>query len=221
MTGNEYNWYAALMCVVGMIKEWQTLVAGILALIAAYLTVRAIKQQIKLQQDQFDKIQTRKRWMTRATLSDALAGVTSYCQSVVKIINAPRAMPIDRPSTEIDVLKAAIEHSNHHAAERIYQLTNKYQIQIARLEGFLNTRSADCPRTHDIPMLMLNVAELQALTNSLFDYARNKSDDGPVTALTNLDVHTGLTNVTGLAEIDNFDDTRELIDQFFQQTSST
>lgn len=58
------------------LHRWQTLAAGLLALVGALVTVRAIRAQIKLQEDQHLAIRENKSRAARARMPDALSSIS-------------------------------------------------------------------------------------------------------------------------------------------------
>ena len=210
MAASAVDWCKLLMFGVGIAKEWQTLIAGLLALFGAYLTIRVINRQMRAQELQFKKIQTSKSWAARARIADALSDLTTFNSNAVRAIvhaDAPTPAP---PLEAIEALKAVIEHSEPAASERTFKLVTNFQVYRSRLESFIQRRSDATPLSSEVSELLYDAAFFQALTNSLYDYARNDSEHGPTDELSNEDVMTGLSNALTLGELssnrENYED---------------
>lgn len=197
-------------------SHWQTMIAGFLALGAAYKTISVIREQINQQnkqheehmenqkqqleqlEKQYSDTLERKKWTAQSQMPDALSGMVDYCTSVaVELGNKEPTMP-RLPSENIDALKLVIEHVERDAAQRIFELLNHYQIHNARLEDFFRLNPVRPISGPNIDQLFFDVTKLYALTVSLFDYARNGIQKDQRQSITYDEMFSALRNVMGL-----------------------
>lgn len=124
------------------LKGWQTLTTGVVALVAAWWTVRAINKQAKLQQDQLDedrrRHETRERReerVARAELPDALSNVIHYAQEYAEFWrdNDCTARPVP-PTDAMNTIKRVIGVVDDQSAETLIELVHFYQVHNARSE---------------------------------------------------------------------------------------
>lgn len=189
-----------------LIKEWQTLIAGALALIGAYITVSAVRTQIALQREQeVDRI-SRKHSASRAALPLALVEFGQYAKDsyvALKAIAASKNQSLERifkedgwvaprlpriPSTALAVLRDCIESAEPDTANGLASLIEEFQILHSRL-GSLIEDVGPCSTAiilqHNVNEQILKTIEFDIRCGNLFDYARRKSN------LTNIPIQLG------------------------------
>lgn len=187
-------------CWVGFFKEWQTLVSAVLALVAAGFTIRKIGEQIKLQQEQFDQTNESKFWSARAHLPDALSAVAGYTEAGGLALRDESAEVPEYPTREISELKSAIEHLHPGAAKRVFKLLVDLQVVNSRLRQYLQERTEGRNPDQGLAELYYDVANIRALVDSIYDYARGdheEIDDSPLSVedlLSGLRCSVGLVN---------------------------
>jgi hypothetical protein len=127
--------------------DWQPLVAGILALIAGIISVRAIFKQTEAHERQAAERRDRLVRAYRASLSDDLALVANHAKSsagaaheMLRVPNRPiTTTPLNTPSLEgqpvIDHLRMLIENHDARSGEVFADLLGCYQVQHYRLAG--------------------------------------------------------------------------------------
>ena len=131
---------------VGDLYDWQALVAGVLALLAGIVTVRAIYLQTSAHERAEAERRARLIRAYRAGLSDDLAAITKYAlksaEAAHEMLSLPSrklSMPVlEYPSLSpsvIDNLRVIIENHDARSAEIVADLVSCYQIQHSRLEG--------------------------------------------------------------------------------------
>lgn len=187
-----------------LVSEFQTLLAGVIALVAALLTVRTMKQQIRQSDDHAADIRRRKSKAARAAMPGALSALCDYAEAsayvAVRLRRAVDGNEIGRMASEemhsisapaipqdaITILRECIEFSDDEPAESITKLIRTLQVQHARLQGF----AADCRGENSGSVIVIttplnadnnvfDAAKLYASTESLFNYARAETDLAP------------------------------------------
>lgn len=186
---------------VGFLYHWQTLVAGLLALLGAFITVYVIRQQIDNQKTQYHDAIKRREWAARARMPDALSEICRYTEDATAIINNTNINMPQLPEHGISELKSVIEHIEQNASRRVFKLLSHYQVQQSRLARFLEERSTGRINAIESRERLYDIAILRALTNSLYDYARDQVQTGPDNELSRADISEGLSNSVGLINI--------------------
>jgi hypothetical protein len=182
------------------LNYYQTLLGSILALGGALLTVWIISAQIK----QSHEVDERRRLVSlraaRAMLPFALTQITEYAsESIEKIIGLlpdddeengtikipPTAILAPAlPKEALPILRECIESAEAEPARRMAELVETLQVQNSRFHGLLDklagkgmyglaTSAADA---YDVRRRIIDSLELYAMTDQIYDYARNRSD---------------------------------------------
>jgi hypothetical protein len=170
--------------------EWQTLIAGLLALAGAWWTVSAIRDQVAQTQEAEREHRLREERAARAMLPLALSALVEYALDCIRLIEhyiptggtavrsvsdgglvAPRL-----PDEALEPLQAVVRHSDDEIAKQVATIFGKLQIQRARLLGLIgrSLRDASCPMS--VPEgfdAVFDAADLHAYTVRLFEYARD------------------------------------------------
>jgi len=180
-----------------------TLVTGLAAVGAAYVSVRAVRDQIAADergiQRQLDHAATSaadekdaKLTGARAVLPITLSAICAYADSVTSILHrllrahrndGDRRIPafeISFPEPPLDAiqhLKAVIELSDANHRRVYASLVGKMQIQSARLRGYAKDAVNGETNRLDIEALALDALEVYARASLLFDYARFESEE--------------------------------------------
>ncbi len=164
-----------------LLYQWQTLVAGIIALIAAIITIMFIKTQISIQKKQLDNEILNQEDMLRRRISsgrvlllDALHEISRYSEQFVKHIygaSAANGEP-DFPQDALMIVKTVLEHAHPNATELLTQIAIRSQIFRARCENhdWKHNYITKSDRMYDGLLL-------RALAAKAFDYARGDVDD--------------------------------------------
>ncbi|MDK4730344.1 hypothetical protein [Rhizobium phaseoli] len=184
-----------------------TLVTGFAAVTAAYLSVAAVRDQIK-QAEQMERNRNQARHdAARAVLPLALSGICQYaidCSAQLRTLGnqcrggrLPSDVTIaafpDLPSGAIATLKEFIEYSSQQDRQFVSQMVSKIQVQTARLQGMRSDR----PRGTIVLRIniddhILDAAEIYGRATALFEYARRDTDCMPH-ALRAQDVYPALS----------------------------
>lgn len=137
-------------------KEWQTLIAGMLALCAAGVAYWQYRDSLY-----------RKNISARAKMMDALADVCEFAKQSFLNIEKNQEIP-NQKSNGIDVLKEGVEGLDRKTADTFHDLFVHYQVHNSR-----NLRGPQGEK-HGKEYLLYDSLLLYVLASSLFDYARKK-----------------------------------------------
>ncbi|OEO32902.1 hypothetical protein VW23_008785 [Devosia insulae DS-56] len=191
------DWFWCAMNATGKwLYDWQTMVAAIIALIAALWTIGVMRRQMKDESDRHNDAMRRKRLAARAQMPDALSELGAYVRgSASRLTGRTETLPPE-PTSSIAALKEVIEFIDDKAAERTFELVSWYQVLRARTNHGIPT-----PGTAAFPDRMYDTALLQTYINSLFDYARNEADDVDTAKPSREDMIEGLKNAFTLVHM--------------------
>lgn len=151
------------------VHRYQTLIGSLIALAAAISTILVMRKQGRQDQARHSSELDRKRKAARARMPDALSALSTYQAEVAEFLVGSREL-ISPPDLAIQTLKGVIEFIDDDASERTYELTTFYQVHQSRLSN----RQPEYE--HERVQRLFDLAWLSALTNSLYDYARGRSD---------------------------------------------
>lgn len=174
--------------------QWETLVTGIGAVVAAFFTVRRLREQISQTQKLADDQRQRRARAARATLPLALSQLAQYATSCIKglydlrpyfgrgqsvndlVQISQKCAAWELPSLSDDVLnslKECIEVIDDEPAEAIIQLIGHLQIQRSRLEEYISRARLYDP-THLVSLSNIEhamyAAEIHARTSTSFRF---------------------------------------------------
>ena len=158
-----------LHCIRQFVFDWQTLMAGLLALVGAAATVWVIRTQIDDEHERHKDAIYRKSLVARAQMPDALSELSHFTEDCVIEYDRKTKAPTNRRSGAVDVLKNAIEFIDNTTALEVFDLVSFYQVHNARLYSSIGSRGGimDSDRLYD-------TTKLRCLTDRLFSYARNE-----------------------------------------------
>ena len=171
-----------------ILYHWQTLIAGVIAFLAALWTISQIRRQIKLQKDIEEDRRKREELAARAALPLGLAKITEYAKDCVQLLAplvpadteslpaVPKGMQPPRiPPDAVAFLQASARYAAPDIASDIAVLLNILQVQNARLSSLL-TKEQDRQGVvlrQEVLDRMVDAAELMARTGNLYDYGRD------------------------------------------------
>lgn len=170
--------------------KWQTLVAGLLALLGAIATVAIINKQIS----QVDKLAAAARYRellaARCMLPVTLSRICEYATQCVEVLKpfyvadedaelvrgAFDAPPI--PRDDLSSLQACIRHGDTELQNAIADLLSEIQVQSARLRGFSSAmrEGGQLMHGHEVIEFVSDSLEIYARASNLFDYARRRNE---------------------------------------------
>lgn len=127
-------------------KDWQTLIAGIIALAGAYITVHGLRAQDEDRRE-------RKQYADRTALPSALVALHDYLKASLGILKSLRsglsgsrirfttgwvrpAIP-EIPFSAVEVIRACLETTDKDKRESLREILTQLQIQNSRLRGIL------------------------------------------------------------------------------------
>lgn len=209
--------------------EWQTLIAGGAALTAAVITVAYMKFQINLQRSQYEsdkerhgEIQRRKELAAKAGLPDALSAICKYTTGCINYLlgdEGIKGLP-DVPTDAINVVKICIEHVAPEPAQKLSELIVHYQITNSRLSNHHRTEK---PREN--VDRMYDVVCLRALTDRMFEYARNREESESASKFSHSDMILALRSCVGISEYfddeERYSSVKEIIDRRHSEHDSS
>ncbi|QRM44615.1 hypothetical protein [Rhizobium sp. BG4] len=180
------TWYCWL-------KEWQTLVGSVIAVLAALATIWMMWLQSRQEGERHKKGLERKKLASRARMPDALSEMSAYARTVGRALMDNSKFPA-APAAAMQTLKEIIEHIDDNEAEKTFELVSWYQVQHARLTN-------GNKKYHGVELddLLYDAALLQAHINRLFDYARNEEQSTPVRKATRSEMIDALKNIVTIA----------------------
>ncbi|MGE3868431.1 MAG: hypothetical protein AB7F51_02830 [Pseudorhodoplanes sp.] len=167
--------------------QWQTLIAGVLALIAAIWTIFQINKQIR----QTEKLETDKRYSennaARAVLPLALSQLTQYCREAIQFLDARRIgvigarIPpeIQLPRIEDDIVAILRESVRFADGDKVKQLSTvlaMLQILSSRLEGVVEGRTGRTVSDISARDNILYAADIHSKIDALYEYGREGAD---------------------------------------------
>lgn len=181
---------------IGQIKEWQSLIAGILALIGAFLAVLIGRQQIKAADKRATEIRERKFMAARAILPEDLSTICAYTNQCSHVVYTaikrhretqlpPNDMQMPRLNSRVPTnLQRLIEQLDKQNASQVAALLACYQVQRARFEDALNgwnnhqsgARHMSFTRSN-IEHPLIETIQLRIHANNMFDFARGELAD--------------------------------------------
>ncbi|HMT44595.1 MAG TPA: hypothetical protein PKA59_08565 [Chakrabartia sp.] len=169
------------------------MISGFLALIAASFTIGYLHKQIS-QTEKIEKDRLRRQMnAARSTLPLTLAGLCASIREIISCVYAAKS-PIrffgytqnnvfpSLPVQHISELQLVISSTdNDTVSEPISEIIREMQTLWSRIE-ILNNRTEQERRAgllHEVNTYLVQAAKIHALTESLFEFSRRQSEDGP------------------------------------------
>lgn len=200
------------------IKEWQTLIAGALALAGAGLTVWIGRRQIKAADNRAMDARERKFMAARAILPEDLSTICAYtnqCAQVVyaaiknhrKALKPPNDLQIPTLNSRVTTnLQQLIEQLDKRNAHQVAKLLNCYQVQRARLEDAIHDWGSHQPSGSHMSFTRSNIEhplietiQLRIHANNMFGFARDEEADIPAVGKPDEDTfRNAIKNVMGI-----------------------
>lgn len=169
-------------CIYKLAYDWQTLIAGGLALFGAWITVCSIKKQIKQTDDTAKDKKDRDERAAKAVLPLGLSELSAYARTCIIFIDkhfseksaVPKgAIAPQLPPGVMLILQECVRHSDTQIASEIAILLGKLQIQHARLESLVARRQGEEFLEHEVANSIADAADIEASTGRLYAYARD------------------------------------------------
>ena len=163
--------------------DWQTLVAGILALFGAGFLYVDMKQSGKFEAASIRRKHQSRRAVASLTLSQICTSARTTLKQLAdmrgqseigRILGEEVTVSLSLPDSVVPSLQSFLETTDDEdLIALLFALITKLQITITHLEGLEN------PSDHDIEVRMLDVGQVYALSECLFEYARREADFVP------------------------------------------
>ena len=165
----DFMMLAELLLPIGKIAhDWQTLIAGLLAVLVAVFTVKQLVKQNSIQRKQFDWENLRAQKVARLRLSHALSELcTYYIQCLAAWRSRDAASRPDLPKACVDVVINAAANADEDTFAVLSEVSSNLQSFNASITG----------QDVDYPAMLIDLVYLQYYTDELFDYARFKADE--------------------------------------------
>lgn len=161
-------------------KDWQTLIAGVLALVGAAWTVRAIRSQIAQVEEHARARRKEQERTARAVLPLALSSFTGYALTCMERANSfgPGSQSFEippLPAEAVGQLQRCVEFADEREGRQIADLLSWLQVQHVRLDNLVTGSRAQ--RLHWADNAVIDAAKLHSMTEKLFEYARQGGSD--------------------------------------------
>lgn len=176
----------------GWLYKFQTLVAGVIAIVAAFIGGHFINKQINSSFEIERERRSRKFRSIRSTIPITLNEICDYNHAVNEfLLNSyfqvkdnrlpPDANIMEIPKFPYSIIKALqeiIEFGDDTISSHIFQIIRKAQIQDARLSKFkkIGDDYSEMILGYNILVYMVENAKMYAIAVSMFDYARYRSE---------------------------------------------
>jgi hypothetical protein len=189
------SWHACrdFNCLIDWIDHWQTLLAGMGALLAAGVSIYYLRQQIAQSAAQETGRRARRLAAARARLQLALSQTSHYATEMLSLLrgcldaigardqlptaiaNQPRP---NLPDAAIQSFEAVIEATDDDEfAALIADMISEMQVLDARVSG-LPVEHESIGRLN-IQSYLLNAAQVYGYASSVFEYARRETEQPP------------------------------------------
>jgi len=180
---------------VAFLDHWQTLIAGVLALLGAGLTVWIVHRQIRQTTKSEEKRRLREEQAARAVLPLALSELAQYADDCIRLIaphipangdppEFPKDFVVPRiPEGTIEPLRDCARYADANIARQIHTMLGKLQVQHSRLDSIRQRTLQNQMRVlhyYEGVGAVIDAAEVQTLMGELLLYARGKSIDPPM-----------------------------------------
>ena len=180
--------------VLKFLYDWQSIIAGLFAIVAALIGGMFIRRQIELS-DQHEKERLRRKHAAaRAMLPLALSSLSEYARECAQLLrnihiqSQGEAVPLSAlqnlklPALPMDTtndLRSMVEASGPTEGRAIATTLSNVQVLASRLSSLHIKSNTQVVVLANIEDYIINAAEIQARADELFDYARGETEDVP------------------------------------------
>jgi hypothetical protein len=175
------------------VERWQTLITGLLAIVAAFIGGWFINRQVAEAKTQEGERLRRRHFSARAMAPLALSTLTEYTLGVAEALGnihgqavgggIPHTAVIPTfPSLPTDVLSSfrdMVETSNEGVAGAFADILSDVQIQRARIRSLVSDIPRHTVLSLNIEQYLIDAASIHAQASALFSYARREVDGAP------------------------------------------
>jgi hypothetical protein len=171
----------------GWPHEWDTMIVGVTAVVAAFFAIRETKRQIaQVDEHRRDDLE-RENYAARAVLPVALSRLSNYAKAcVVQLLAAIDLPPADLPTHEfsfpeipndiIPVIRDCVRFADGGKRRELADLLRKLQIQHARLAEFSDHDPGHLRLRINVIEYCVDSIGLFGRASALFDYGRREAD---------------------------------------------
>lgn len=188
------DWAALQLWLRDFFFNWQTLIGGVFALIAAWIALKGVQAQIRQSKIESDRLRAkdqdvaeREEQAAKAILPLALSELSQYAEDCIRLLSvyvvpATRTPPqvpdhLDAPEIPpgaIEALQNSIRHAKPEHADKMAALIMKLQVQHSRLSGDLvRYRGRQFSQLNGTSW-MIDAADVYASVATLYAYARKE-----------------------------------------------
>ena len=175
------------------VKEFQTLITGLLALTAALFTIyflrKQIKQTEKIVEDQHIKSITAARAVLPIALSELCEFYNKSGHYIILLLNNVdietqklsrsyliKPFKINIDTGIINIVKENIDIKNNSTTNYIFEVMQRYQVILARIKGFETDHNHINSLNYEYILSTLReIAEAHAYTSLAFTYGRDSN----------------------------------------------
>lgn len=183
--------------IIQVIQNWQDLVAGALAVLAAIGGALLLNRQIR-QTEKHEQSRLKRRFnAARATLPLTLSGLCAYATSMLAELSQIRRVfhylgdeqiphhfsPPPPPIELVSSLQGMIEATNQdNVVDLISEIIGEMQVLSGRVNMLTDVTEAHhvIGQAQNVDEYMLQAAKIYALASSLFEFARRENEVGPI-----------------------------------------
>lgn len=150
-------------------KEWQTLLAGGIALFGALITTAMLMKQHSFDKKKHREDQHKNEFYMRSLIPDALSALISYSAECFKYVYDGTELP-NKPNEAISTLKENIKYSDLKTSKNLFEIVSFYQVHNSRINSYQKDIAMNKKES-----MLYDIAKLDHYFNSLFSYARNET----------------------------------------------
>jgi hypothetical protein len=191
MVVSDWDYCVEVKCLVTGLYNWQTLIGGLIAIGAAFIAARAVKNQISASDRQEQERYRRRMNASRSLLPLALRSLNQYARDSAEFMKgiidrSSQSMLVqpDVPEQIIAELATVIEATEDmNVIHNIRKMIGNIQVLDSRMLA-IGGRTRSDPTTvrlqsFDFPDLSILAATIHAQSDALFDFARFEVETVP------------------------------------------
>lgn len=153
---------------IDLLKEWQTLVAGGMALIGALITTVILISQHSFEKRKYKEDRRKTEFYMRSLIPDALSTLLSYSEECFRYVHDETDLP-NKPNEAIAILKENIKYSDSKTSKSLFKIVSFYQVHNSRLDSYEDNIAMNKKES-----MFYDIALLYHYFSNLFAYARNE-----------------------------------------------
>ncbi len=179
------------------IREWQTLIAGVLALLAAWATIASMQKNAQSADKRFREQRISAGWAARSRLPDAASTILEFLQRSQVLLLSQEDLEIQNiyPRQELAIVQNAIEFADPQSAQQLHNLAIKMQVYRSRMRDFNGTEGSSNWIDREV-----ETAELYAIASRILDYARGAVDIVNDAPYSSTEILSGLRQSIGFSD---------------------